>query len=354
MDKSELEKLEWKKNWSGKWTLLECCYFGREYTWLLSDSYGAGPKHSLFLFEDGHSSNYLVPQEVGALTEVLIKKVEADNALATQWANDIMTRADDVLRFAREHVAAIEKRDFDMFWDLLDAYLKVHFPIKKIVDYLPKELLEELLPTLEKARVYAEPVYAESLEFVKRFGDAHASKYGLEGAEFLAMTKSELESVFADGPIPTKETLRERLRFSMLVVFEGEVVDVVSGADAHALAEATVHRVQDTKQIKGSIAFPGKVTGKVVIVTNPEGLSSLPSGSVLVTGMTRPNYIHLFKEAVAVVTDAGGVLSHAAITARELKIPTVIGTEVATKVLKDGDLIEVDADKGVVRIIAST
>ena len=56
-------------------------------------------------------------------------------------------------------------------------------------------------------------------------------------------------------------------------------------------------------------------------------------------------------KAAAFVTDAGGILSHAAITAREMKKPCVIGTQIATKVFKDGDFIEVDANKGIVRKI---
>ena len=59
----------------------------------------------------------------------------------------------------------------------------------------------------------------------------------------------------------------------------------------------------------------------------------------------------LMKKAAAFVTDGGGILCHAAIMARELKKPCVIGTKIATQVLKDGDLVEVDADKGIVRKI---
>ncbi|GAG22226.1 unnamed protein product, partial [marine sediment metagenome] len=49
------------------------------------------------------------------------------------------------------------------------------------------------------------------------------------------------------------------------------------------------------------------------------------------------------------ITDGGGTLCHAAIVAREMKIPCIVGTKIATRVLKDGDLVEVDADKGIVR-----
>jgi pyruvate,water dikinase len=67
--------------------------------------------------------------------------------------------------------------------------------------------------------------------------------------------------------------------------------------------------------------------------------------------MTTPDYVSAMKLASAFVTDEGGIMCHAAIIARELKKPCIIGTKIATKVLKDGDLVEVDADRGVVTII---
>ena len=67
--------------------------------------------------------------------------------------------------------------------------------------------------------------------------------------------------------------------------------------------------------------------------------------------MTHPKDIVLIGKSLAIVTDEGGILSHAAIIAREMKKPCIIGTKIATKVFKDGDLVEVDANKGVVRKI---
>ncbi len=68
--------------------------------------------------------------------------------------------------------------------------------------------------------------------------------------------------------------------------------------------------------------------------------------------MTEPSYLSVMKKAAAFVTDEGGILCHAAIVARELKKPCVTGTKIATKVLKDGDRIEVDADRGIIRILS--
>ena len=67
--------------------------------------------------------------------------------------------------------------------------------------------------------------------------------------------------------------------------------------------------------------------------------------------MTSPDYMVAVKKAAAIVTDEGGVTCHAAIVSRELKIPCIVGTKNATKALKTGDLVEVDADNGVVRLL---
>ena len=75
-------------------------------------------------------------------------------------------------------------------------------------------------------------------------------------------------------------------------------------------------------------------------------------GEVLVAEATAPPWTPLFATAAAVVTDVGGVLSHCAVVAREYQIPAVVGTGTATTTIRDGQLLEVDGDEGVVRILA--
>jgi pyruvate,water dikinase len=84
---------------------------------------------------------------------------------------------------------------------------------------------------------------------------------------------------------------------------------------------------------------------------NPALMKSFHKGQILVAGMTRPDYVSYMEKAAAFVTDGGGILCHAAIIAREMGKPCIVGTQIATKVLKDGDLVEVDAKNGVVRKI---
>ena len=103
------------------------------------------------------------------------------------------------------------------------------------------------------------------------------------------------------------------------------------------------------KRFKGAVACPGLVRGRVRIVMVPKDCWQMKPGEILVSNMTHPDYIIGIHKARAIVTDEGGISSHAAIVSRELNIPCVIGTKIATKVLKDGDRVEVDANKGIVR-----
>jgi len=103
--------------------------------------------------------------------------------------------------------------------------------------------------------------------------------------------------------------------------------------------------------IKGQIACSGQAKGKVRIVFDPAKVKNFTKGEILAVSMTRPEFTALIKKASAIITDEGGITCHAAIISRELNIPCIIGTRVATKILKDGDLVEVDADKGEVKII---
>lgn len=100
--------------------------------------------------------------------------------------------------------------------------------------------------------------------------------------------------------------------------------------------------------VQGAPASPVIGTGKVVIIKDISELGKIEKGDVLVTEMTNPDFVPAMKKAIAIVTDRGGRTSHAAIVSRELGIACVVGTEVATKILKDGMIVTVDGSKGVV------
>ena len=103
------------------------------------------------------------------------------------------------------------------------------------------------------------------------------------------------------------------------------------------------------KEIKGLVAYSGEVTGKVVIIKKLADFKKDVRDKILVTPRTIIEYIPYLKKIKAIVTDIGGINSHAAISAREFKIPCIVDTKIASQVLRDGDLINVDAQQGIIR-----
>lgn len=106
------------------------------------------------------------------------------------------------------------------------------------------------------------------------------------------------------------------------------------------------------QQLSGLVASPGKVTGKVKILHQDDlKNASVETDEILVCIMTTPDYVTHMRKAAAIITDQGGILSHAAIISREFKIPCITATKSATSILKTGDLVEVDAYSGIITII---
>jgi pyruvate, water dikinase len=101
--------------------------------------------------------------------------------------------------------------------------------------------------------------------------------------------------------------------------------------------------------VRGLGAAPGLAGGAVRVVTARDRGADLADGDVLVTHMTAPDWVPLMRRAAAIVTDSGGMTCHAAIVSRELGIPCVVGTGTATRVLRSGEVVTVDATHGVVR-----
>ncbi|MDB5260286.1 MAG: phosphoenolpyruvate synthase [Candidatus Nomurabacteria bacterium] len=142
------------------------------------------------------------------------------------------------------------------------------------------------------------------------------------------------------------------------VLFSKEAKDVCSYLYKQDTDKKIFDQALESKTLKGNIGNQGKVRGKVRKLLakdffNKDKLANLSQGDkfVLVTSMTAPELVPYFKNAIAFVTDEGGITCHAAIIARELNIPCIIGTKVATEVINDGDDVEVDAYKGLVKII---
>ena len=100
--------------------------------------------------------------------------------------------------------------------------------------------------------------------------------------------------------------------------------------------------------VRGLGSSPGMAMGKVVILSGPREIGKVQKGDVLVTDMTTPDFVPAMKKACAIVTNAGGMTCHAAIVSREMGIPCIVGTRNGTQIMKEGQLVTVDATRGIV------
>jgi len=162
-----------------------------------------------------------------------------------------------------------------------------------------------------------------------------------------------LEEIVGQQKIDIRELPRRKRGY---IFFEGEVYANMTVKELESLKNITVVLTHgsdsDTPDsVCGQTARKGKAVGRVRIVLRTAHLDKVESGDIIVTPMTTPDYLAGMKRAAAFVTDEGGITCHAAIVAREMDKPCVIGTKVATQVLHDGDLVEVDADHGIVKTI---
>ncbi len=106
------------------------------------------------------------------------------------------------------------------------------------------------------------------------------------------------------------------------------------------------------QKLKGMGIGRGSVRSRARIILDEKHIDKFRKGEILVTNMTNPAFLPAMRKASAIITDEGGITCHAAIVSRELGIPAVVGTMNATEIIHDGQMVEVDAENGIVRLIS--
>lgn len=163
------------------------------------------------------------------------------------------------------------------------------------------------------------------------------------------MLKHEVQNGLLHGRVPSRRLLQDRIRQSVFY-YERNLAVAYSGKQAKKLIQKVERQdIGEVSELHGQVGCIGKASGTVKIIIRPSEMNKMWPGDILVSIATDPDIVPAMKKAAAIVTEQGGITSHAAIVARELNIPCVIGTKIATKVLRDGDRVEVDAVKGIVR-----
>src|SRR3989344_5572663 len=178
-----------------------------------------------------------------------------------------------------------------------------------------------------------------------------AKRIGIKREE-LSYLKSQEVIECLDGRISVpKKIIHSRKKGFVLYLNESNKLTCIHGDNISKILKSfnLFHNDENIKEIIGMVASKGKVTGNVVIIKGIKDLSKVKQGDILVAITTHPDYVSAMKKAGAIITDEGGITSHAAIVSREFGLPCIVGTKQATKLLKDGDRIFVDAIIGKIK-----
>jgi pyruvate,water dikinase len=124
--------------------------------------------------------------------------------------------------------------------------------------------------------------------------------------------------------------------------------ETVHGAKGEVKREERGDFMEEDILLRGMGVSPGQGSGRVKIMLDAKDISNFEKGGVLVTKMTTPDWVPVMRIASAIVTNLGGKTCHAAIVSRELGVPCIVGTEHATEVLTDGEMVTVDGQRGLV------
>ena len=234
---------------------------------------------------------------------------------------------------------AEQKKDFQK----IIANLKPDKKFKKLLIFLKENVF---------LRDYRDMIRQKYNLQLRKYYQEVGKRFGLNVEQVATLTNDEIiKYLNLNKKFPKKEIEKRQLAY--LLIQKDQNVAIFSGKSAIVKAKSKLqfNKIKTTKEISGIIGSVGKKRGKVKIVYTNKDLSKVKRGNILISPITRQDFIIAIRKAAAIVTDEGSITCHAAIIARELNKPCVVGTKIATKALKDGDTVEVDANNGIVKKI---
>lgn len=188
-----------------------------------------------------------------------------------------------------------------------------------------------------------------SIYFTRNLFNVISSKLGITYNQLVFMNEQEIRSLLSAGKNADRELISARQKDYGLSLIHGKLENLSEIELEQIKQEDFVSGFGDVSVLKGMVACRGKAAGTAKVVMHSGMLEKVQKGDILVAPETTVDYELAMGKAKAIVTEKGGITCHAAIISRELGIPCIVGTAIATKVFKDGDFLEVDAEKGVVR-----
>lgn len=322
----------------------------------------------LFLIDNGMFKQYFTNEAYNkALDQGL--KFYSDKTSFTKYRKDLTSHLKTFEDFYYKKIHGkkklsqdVVKKFFDHTTKLCKDYTKMNFEFtdKAFSEQENNPIIKKNLGLMakfkDKVRAFMNIVLFEPDGFSTEFFRILGKQFDLDPDVLNNLTQQEIRDLF-EGKKPNLQQVSKRQN-AFIINYDRSILS--QGENVLETIEAFRDKVGDKKSVSGRPASLGKAKGKVKVINVDytdldilhKEISKMDQGDILVAETTAPELIVACKKAAAIVTDVGGLLSHAAIVSREFGIPCIVATENATKVFKDGDIVEVDAERGIVTKIA--
>lgn len=316
----------------------------------------------LIVIRDGDFYHFQVEEDVLKLGKSFLKRILDNNLNLDSLYNKFDAEVYKLEKIYNQKDLSLEiiERFFELYSNLIKVAYAAAYSLD-VIEVLPENKRQECKLWIEKSRIRGEAIYKfGEMEFIPKItsylSKNYFPKYSPENLSYL-FSNELINWIKKELPLPSKKILTERKKYFYARFIPFDKMESFVGDEAKKIVSKKElfseidKKIEGINEFKGQIAYNGFVKGIVRIIKKREDMRKFNDGEIIVSQMTDPSYLPIMKRAIAFVTDEGGTLCHAAIVARELKKPCIIGTKIATNALKDGDEIEVNANEGTVRII---
>ncbi len=347
----------WQKTVERKQSVYIMTLSLRIYNQQLKEISGFGYSQTLCINQHGMGTLYRDAQEIEQSKQHFLNIIKNDPTKIREWYTIAQQKLDEAQALIKEvKTPGYTFRPFEEFepkfieifsYSTIFVFMILE-AINSAIEKGEKDYYEEAKELFEKLR--SQTAYPQLMsEIFPHYFSLVAKKNKLTEAEAQLLDANEFEDVLNGKKVDITD-LEKRDAFAAFL-FNPEDKSYQLSTNESDYAQILETHNKDVKEITGQIAFKGKAQGKVRIINVAADMKGFEEGDILVSINTSPTLMPAIMKAAAIITDEGGIMCHASIISRELKKPCIIGTKNATKVLKDGDIVEVDADNGVVKII---
>ena len=310
------------------------CVFGRPHPGYLTVRHGMSYSH------------YIDNKSASELSRFLLEKTKSNPKFLEEIHETGKRHFNNLLGFCSS-LKNPENKTKEELLEAIKEYFRLYkmpypyFLITVAPDAFEKEKNTGAINTMAKLRFEGRASYNKTHEIVLPLFKEIAGRLNLSVEELKFLQPSEIIALLEGKNLDTKSLINSR-QHCFFVHSHGKSV----------LHENASLEIKEGKpdEIRGRGTFPAKYRGKAKLIHNKDDIKNIGYGDIIVLQMTTTDLITKgIEKAGAIITDEGGITCHAALLSMEMNIPALIGTRIATKRLKDGDIVEIDTEKGIAK-----